>query len=171
MSPLQTTMWPLSTAAVASAGFGSQDYSSSSGRRPNNNNGLNLERCARLLPHDNDTGGFFLALFEKVAEIPGTAGRLSAACAPTALAPSDLVPLEKCATPSALRGRLEQQRGRSVSSSEGASVGGEARVWASVDDGGGKVVRAPVDMPSGWVEDGRGGTGAPGVIFAGLPLL
>ena len=170
MSPLQTTMWPPSTAAVASAGFGSQDSSSSSsGRRPNNNNGLNLERCARLLPHDNDTGGFFLALFEKVAEIPGTGGRLSAACAPTALAPSDLVPLEKCANPSALRGRLEQQRGRSVSPSEGASVE-EARVWASVD-GGGQVVRAPVDMPSGWVEDGRGGTGAPGVIFAGLPLL
>ncbi|KAL1526126.1 hypothetical protein AB1Y20_014854 [Prymnesium parvum] len=29
---------------------------------------MGLERCVRLLPHDQDTGGFFVAVFEKVAE-------------------------------------------------------------------------------------------------------
>eukprot|EP00899_Mesostigma_viride_P013017 jgi/Mesvir1/21716/Mv04129-RA.3 len=29
-----------------------------------------LERCIRVLPHHNDTGGFFIALFEKVAPLP-----------------------------------------------------------------------------------------------------
>jgi hypothetical protein len=158
MSPLQMTMWPPSATTMASAGFGAQ--TSSSGH------GLNLERCARLLPHDNDTGGFFLALFEKVAEIPGTSERLATACAPTELAGSDLVPLEQCTNHvSKLRDCLTQL---GVSQSEGRSAGG-ARVWASVD-GSGNLVRAPVDMPSAWVEDGSGGNGAPGVIAAGLPL-
>jgi len=30
-----------------------------------------LPRCLRVLPHHNDTGGFFLALFEKVSELRG----------------------------------------------------------------------------------------------------
>uniref|UniRef100_A0A7S4C5M2 SAM-dependent MTase RsmB/NOP-type domain-containing protein n=1 Tax=Chrysotila carterae TaxID=13221 RepID=A0A7S4C5M2_CHRCT len=29
---------------------------------------LNLERCMRVLPHVQDTGGFFIALFEKIAD-------------------------------------------------------------------------------------------------------
>ena len=88
MSPLQVSMWPPSSAAMESAGF----------RTEASGEGLHLERCARLLPHDNDTGGFFLALFEKTSEIPGTAGRLAAACTPTSLANTDLVPLAKCKT-------------------------------------------------------------------------
>ena len=31
---------------------------------------LPLERCMRILPHDADTGGFFIAVLEKVAEMP-----------------------------------------------------------------------------------------------------
>lgn len=35
---------------------------------------MHLERCARLLPHDQDTGGFFIALLRKRATKGGTAG-------------------------------------------------------------------------------------------------
>eukprot|EP00727_Mastigamoeba_balamuthi_P004855 m51a1_g14368 putative trna (cytosine -c )-methyltransferase (800) ;mRNA; r:247386-250172 len=31
---------------------------------------FHLERCVRLLPHQNDTGGFFVAVLTKVAELP-----------------------------------------------------------------------------------------------------
>jgi hypothetical protein len=31
---------------------------------------LPLERCMRFLPHHNDTGGFFVAVLEKVAPLP-----------------------------------------------------------------------------------------------------
>lgn len=31
---------------------------------------LPLERCMRILPHHSDTGGFFIAVFEKVAKYP-----------------------------------------------------------------------------------------------------
>ncbi|KAH3742651.1 NOL1/NOP2/Sun domain family 2 [Pelomyxa schiedti] len=31
---------------------------------------FHLERCMRLLPHDQDTGGFFVAVLEKVAPLP-----------------------------------------------------------------------------------------------------
>mmetsp|Transcript_2611 Transcript_2611/g.5528 ORF Transcript_2611/g.5528 Transcript_2611/m.5528 type:complete len:853 (-) Transcript_2611:38-2596(-) len=33
---------------------------------PKNANMMNLDRCIRILPQDNDTGGFFVALLEKV---------------------------------------------------------------------------------------------------------
>ena len=33
---------------------------------------LPLERCMRILPHQDDTGGFFIAVFEKVAEMPAS---------------------------------------------------------------------------------------------------
>lgn len=33
---------------------------------------LPLERCMRLLPHDQDTGGFFIAVFRKIAPFKGT---------------------------------------------------------------------------------------------------
>ncbi|EIW68806.1 hypothetical protein TREMEDRAFT_44583 [Tremella mesenterica DSM 1558] len=36
---------------------------------PENVNELNLERCLRLLPHDQDTGGFFVCVLQK-ADIP-----------------------------------------------------------------------------------------------------
>lgn len=32
---------------------------------------LPLERCMRLLPHDQDTGGFFIAVFRKIAPFKG----------------------------------------------------------------------------------------------------
>ena len=31
---------------------------------------LPLERCMRILPHHADTGGFFVAVFEKTASYP-----------------------------------------------------------------------------------------------------
>ncbi|KAK9905535.1 hypothetical protein WJX75_001721 [Coccomyxa subellipsoidea] len=34
---------------------------------------LHLERCMRLLPHHGDTGGFFVAVLQKVAELPQSA--------------------------------------------------------------------------------------------------
>jgi len=33
------------------------------------NSKFNLEKCARVFPHDQDTGGFFVALFKKVGEL------------------------------------------------------------------------------------------------------
>ena len=33
---------------------------------------LPLERSLRILPHDQDTGGFFIAVFQKVAPYKGT---------------------------------------------------------------------------------------------------
>jgi len=38
-----------------------------------------LERCSRLLPHDQDTGGFFVALLRKKAVLPVAASAESAA--------------------------------------------------------------------------------------------
>ena len=35
---------------------------------------LNLHFCLRVLPHANDTGGFFIALLEKVAHLPESGG-------------------------------------------------------------------------------------------------
>ena len=32
--------------------------------------GMHLERCSRMLPHDQDTGGFFIALLRKKAPLP-----------------------------------------------------------------------------------------------------
>nr|CDS26273.1 tRNA (cytosine(34) C(5)) methyltransferase [Hymenolepis microstoma] len=37
---------------------------------PENVGELNLERCRRVLPHDQNTGGFFIAVFEKIADLP-----------------------------------------------------------------------------------------------------
>jgi 16S rRNA C967 or C1407 C5-methylase (RsmB/RsmF family) len=33
---------------------------------PEKNEEMNLDRCMRLLPHHADTGGFFVAVLEKV---------------------------------------------------------------------------------------------------------
>lgn len=37
---------------------------------------LPLERSMRILPHDQDTGGFFIAVFQKVAPYKGTSTML-----------------------------------------------------------------------------------------------
>ena len=36
---------------------------------------MHLARCIRLLPHDQNTGGFFIALLKKVAPLPRAALR------------------------------------------------------------------------------------------------
>ena len=36
---------------------------------------LHLDRCWRMMPHDQDTGGFFVALLRKVKDIAGPAGK------------------------------------------------------------------------------------------------
>ena len=36
---------------------------------------LHLDRCWRMMPHDQDTGGFFVALLRKVKDISGPAGK------------------------------------------------------------------------------------------------
>ena len=45
---------------------------------------LHLERCVRVFPHYQDTGGFFIAVFEKVGKIPPGAGESRPAAAPMA---------------------------------------------------------------------------------------
>jgi hypothetical protein len=38
--------------------------------------GLPLERCMRILPHDQNTGGFFIAVFRKTSAYKGTYTKL-----------------------------------------------------------------------------------------------
>ncbi|KAL1519546.1 hypothetical protein AB1Y20_023061 [Prymnesium parvum] len=55
---------------------------------------LPLERCSRLLPHDQDTGGFFIALLRKTAPLPSGEGgpaRLPAASASELPAPAEIL--------------------------------------------------------------------------------
>lgn len=40
---------------------------------------LPLERCMRILPHDQNTGGFFIAVLHKVSPLPGEFEELSVA--------------------------------------------------------------------------------------------
>ena len=35
---------------------------------------LKLERCVRVMPHLDDTGGFFIVALDKTAEMPGDEG-------------------------------------------------------------------------------------------------
>ncbi|KAM7535843.1 hypothetical protein Aperf_G00000093543 [Anoplocephala perfoliata] len=42
---------------------------------PENVEEMNLEHCRRVLPHDQNTGGFFIAVFEKLAELPWMSSR------------------------------------------------------------------------------------------------
>lgn len=44
---------------------------------------LPLEQCMRILPHHSDTGGFFIAVFEKVAKYPQPVPKQEAAAAGT----------------------------------------------------------------------------------------
>mmetsp|Transcript_35899 Transcript_35899/g.74654 ORF Transcript_35899/g.74654 Transcript_35899/m.74654 type:complete len:539 (-) Transcript_35899:901-2517(-) len=48
-----------------------------------------LTKCVRLVPHDNDTGGFFIAVLQKVADFPVVVVRQTAR--PAAAAPAKLV--------------------------------------------------------------------------------
>ena len=41
---------------------------------PANVHDLPLERCWRMMPHDQNTGGFFLALLRKTGELQGPSG-------------------------------------------------------------------------------------------------
>jgi hypothetical protein len=43
---------------------------------------LHLERCMRILPHHDDTGGFFVAVLQKVAELPQLAFQFKCAITP-----------------------------------------------------------------------------------------
>lgn len=40
---------------------------------------LPLEHCMRILPHDQNTGGFFIAVLHKVSPLPGEFEELSVA--------------------------------------------------------------------------------------------
>ncbi|VDM18889.1 unnamed protein product [Hydatigera taeniaeformis] len=42
---------------------------------PENVEALHLEHCRRVLPHDQDTGGFFVAVLEKLADLPWMSSR------------------------------------------------------------------------------------------------
>eukprot|EP01116_Phalansterium_solitarium_P013353 TRINITY_DN30728_c0_g1_i1.p1 TRINITY_DN30728_c0_g1~~TRINITY_DN30728_c0_g1_i1.p1 ORF type:complete len:768 (-),score=228.60 TRINITY_DN30728_c0_g1_i1:186-2489(-) len=54
---------------------------------------LHLERCLRLLPHDQNTGGFFIAVLEKVAPLsPAAVSAQTAAPASTPAAAADAAP-------------------------------------------------------------------------------
>jgi len=44
--------------------------------------GMNLHRCIRCLPHDNNTGGFFVALLRKKARLSATDDREGKSCEP-----------------------------------------------------------------------------------------
>jgi len=39
-----------------------------------------LPRCIRILPHHNDTGGFFIAVFDKIADMPAAQDASSSVC-------------------------------------------------------------------------------------------
>ena len=70
---------------------------------------LRLERCSRLLPHDQDAGGFFVALLRKRAPLGGSGGGGEAA-ADGELPPQLLQPLPP-AEAEALAGRAGLRRG------------------------------------------------------------
>ena len=64
-------MWPQAHAKLTKSMFSEGDISA-----------LHLERCMRLLPHHGDTGGFFVAVLQKVAELPKSAFVAAPKCAP-----------------------------------------------------------------------------------------
>ena len=63
------------------------DCDTEAGGGNNNADPLNLHRCIRVLPHSGDTGGFFVAVLDKVGEMPGAA-KEAAGAAGTAPAPA-----------------------------------------------------------------------------------
>ena len=48
---------------------------------------MHLERCSRILPHDQDTGGFFIALLRKLKPLPTGVGGVAGAVAGASTAP------------------------------------------------------------------------------------
>ena len=80
---------------------------------------MHLERCLRLLPHYQDTGGFFVTLFRKTAPSSGKQARIAAS-------------LEKAAVVASEGGSAE---GESTKAEEEAGEAGEAGEDARADDG------------------------------------
>ena len=82
--PQIESLFPPRPDEVAAAGFARTEESGGRGgdetmKRGGDDGGvdeLHLERCIRLLPHDNDSSGFFVAVFRKRAEHPEGAGVL-----------------------------------------------------------------------------------------------
>lgn len=106
-----------------------------------------LERCARVVQHDNNTGGFFLAMFEKVGDIPSH-HRCQVPTVDRSVShrPADFVPsvVESGAA------AATQQHGRQ-------------QLWVSVD--GARRSIAPIDMPLWSKAELRNA----GVVVVGLP--
>ena len=131
---------------------------------------LNLERCARVLPQDNDTGGFFIALIHKGP----ASSKISTPNAPSqAVVASDLVPmssLSKAHAKAVLAKHClppEKNVRRGLTSSE------RGRLWCSGGNGeaGGSealVMVAPQDMLEH--DECLGRRSWRGVVQAGLPL-
>ena len=77
------------------------------------------ERCARLLPHDQDTGGFFIALLRRKAKKKTTEGV------------SDASQKGECARTAAARAAGDLPRSRPTSSSE-RDVGYRSPAWTGI---------------------------------------
>ena len=60
---------------------------------PDGAEGLHLERCMRILPHHADTGGFFVAVLIKAAELPP--GAAAVQCVPALADQSGKPPAER----------------------------------------------------------------------------
>lgn len=69
---------------------------------------LGLDRCVRVLPHDQNSGGFFIVLLEKVAEIGSekSRGHRKRPNTPTAEEPVEAEAEEPAAQPPAKKGRF-----------------------------------------------------------------
>ena len=113
---------------------------------------LRLERCSRLLPHDQDTGGFFVALLRKRAPLGGGGGGGGEAAADGELPPQLLQPLPP-AEAEALAGRAGLRRGaarRRLLRPEGARGDRAVRVappgFAAFAPGALRVVSAGVPL-------------------------
>lgn len=82
---------------------------------------FHLERCLRVLPHNQNTGGFFVALFEKLAEVEGN----SLARAPAAAGSS-----AAAAAAAAASGAAEASAGAAEATAEAAGADGEGAAEA-----------------------------------------
>ena len=91
---------------------------------------LNLERCVRLMPHDLDGSGFFVAVFEKVAEHAEGAGALPEDTKEVCVVEGGVVLPQELST----NHRDEQpQEKREARAADGAGNGGEGSGDRAVD--------------------------------------
>lgn len=91
---------------------------------------IHLERCVRLLPHDQDCGGFFIAVFEKVGEVEEGEGLL----------PEDepeVVVGEGCAVLPDRLGAMSFEGNQTSKPASELSANVEGESGAGGDDGGG----------------------------------